>query len=93
MYRQKKITPYTQYTFITTCIYVFAKYRIPWVQHIVLVVHQNYITYVSQIVQEHGLENKVAVTTGCETRHRSIYAGVKQLKCGNVDSLQLFSVK
>ena len=38
--------------------------------------------YVAEVVKEHSLD-KVITTVGCKTRHRSIYAGVKELVKGN----------
>lgn len=54
-------------------------HTLSFVKHIVVVVSQGYVDYIEELVESHGY-NKVMVVRGAQTRHRSIYNGIKALK-------------
>ncbi|OWF49934.1 isoprenoid synthase domain-containing protein-like [Mizuhopecten yessoensis] len=54
-------------------------HRLSCVKHIVVVVSQPYMDYMEELVESHGY-SKIMVVRGAQTRHRSIYNGVKTLK-------------
>jgi 2-C-methyl-D-erythritol 4-phosphate cytidylyltransferase len=60
---------------------MFTYYRLPWVQSVVVVVSPSDVSWVQGLLEENHL-TRVKVTAGGETRHRSIYNGVKALGNG-----------
>ena len=62
---------------------LFLFFRLPWVTHIIVPVNKTYLSYVQELVAENHYE-KVTVIEGSHSRHRSIYAGVLELRKGKV---------
>ena len=56
-------------------------FRVPWIEHVVVVVSPGKHHELEAILEEFG-HTKVGLTLGHSTRHRSIFAGVQELgKC------------